>query len=261
MTGRKPKKFTAFLWHRRIGLFALVLVIILAITGIMLNHTEELELDETYVANNQVLNWYGIQPEDEPVSYRAGGHIISSWNHQLFFDNHAIARLEQDIHGVMQGEEFLVVALDDAILLLSPEGELIERVSTGISFSNIMRLGIKYRRPVIETADHLYYIADEHILDWDIMTNEGVQWITPYTLTEKERAALLQAYRGKGLKLERVILDLHSGRIFGEYGIYLMDAAALALLWLSLSGFWVWHSRRRKMRRKKHYQKHHRKNL
>ncbi len=40
MTNRKPKKFTAFLWHRRIGLFALLLVIILAITGIMLNHTE-----------------------------------------------------------------------------------------------------------------------------------------------------------------------------------------------------------------------------
>ncbi|HEB83155.1 MAG TPA: hypothetical protein ENJ11_09875 [Gammaproteobacteria bacterium] len=259
MTGRKPKKFTAFLWHRRIGLFAVVLVIILAITGIMLNHTEELELDETYVSNTWLLGWYGIAPEDAPVSYRAGEHIISSWNKQLFFDNHAIATLEQDIHGVMKGEEFIVVALDDAILLLSHEGEMIERVSTSISFSNIMRLGIKYQRPVIETADHLYYIADEHILDWDVMANEGVSWIEPYQLSSNEKDELLQAYLGKGLKLERVILDLHSGRIFGEYGIYLMDASAFALLWLSLSGFWVWNSRRRKMRRKRHYQKHHRK--
>ena len=31
MTGRKPKRFTAFLWHRRIGLIALVLVAILAL--------------------------------------------------------------------------------------------------------------------------------------------------------------------------------------------------------------------------------------
>jgi uncharacterized iron-regulated membrane protein len=37
-----------------------------------------------------------------------------------------------------------------------------------------------------------------------------------------------------------------------------MDAAAIALLWLSFSGLWVWNSRRRKMRRKKHYRKHHR---
>lgn len=258
MTGRKPRKFTAFLWHRRIGLLALVLVIVLAITGIMLNHTEELDLDGRYISNSWLLGWYGIEPENEPVSFRVGDHIISSWNRQLFFDNRTIATLEQDIHGAMAGEQFIVVALDDAILLLSDEGELIERVSTRISFSDIMRLGIKYRRPVIETADHLYYIADEHILDWDIMVNEEVQWINPYTLTENERAALLRAYRGKGLKLERVVLDLHSGRIFGEYGIYLMDAAALALLWLSLSGLWVWGSRRRKMRRKRHYRKHHR---
>ena len=49
MTGRKPTKFTAFLLHRRAGLFAIILVIILAITGIMLNHPEALKLDEKYV--------------------------------------------------------------------------------------------------------------------------------------------------------------------------------------------------------------------
>ena len=117
---------------------------------------------------------------------------------------------------------------------------------------------MKYQRPVIETSDPLYYIADEHILDWDIIINEGIEWVQPYELDEAEKEKLLTAYRGKGLKLERVILDLHSGRIFGEYGVYLMDAAAIALLWLSLSGLWVWNSRRRKMRKKRHYRKHHR---
>jgi uncharacterized iron-regulated membrane protein len=37
-----------------------------------------------------------------------------------------------------------------------------------------------------------------------------------------------------------------------------MDAAAVALLWLSGSGLWVWWSRRMKQSKKKHYQKHHR---
>ncbi len=258
MTKRKPIKFTAFLWHRRIGLLALALVIILAITGIMLNHTEQFEMDETYVDNSWLLNWYGIEPEDEPISYRAGEHVISSWHNQLFFDETVITTLEQTIHGAIAGEQFIVVALDDEIILLSLEGELIERISTSISFSNIQRLGIKYSRPVIETSEPLYYIADEHILDWDIISNEDIKWTEQYSLNEKEYEKLLVAYRGNGLKLERVILDLHSGRIFGSYGIYVMDAAAIALLWLSLSGLWVWSSRNRKMRKKKHYQKHHR---
>ena len=262
MTNRKPIKFTAFLWHRRIGLAALVLVIILAITGIMLNHTEQFKLDESYVDNHLLLSWYGIDPEDEPVSFQInkGGntHVISAWQHQLFFDDMAIANLEQNMHGAIAAEQFIVVALDNAIILLSDEGEFIERISTSLSFSNIQRLGMKYKRPVIETSEPLYYMADEHILDWDVIINEDIVWVDQHTLSDAEREKLLIAYRGNGLKLERVILDLHSGRIFGSYGVYLMDAAAIALLWLSLSGLWVWSSRRRKMRKKKHYQKHHR---
>lgn len=262
MTKRKPKRFTAFLWHRRVGLLALVLVIILAITGIMLNHTEEFELDETYVNSSWLLNWYGIEPGDTPVSYRVknatNSHIISAWNQQLFFDEVAITHLEQDIHGAVGAEQFIVIALDNEIILLSYEGELIERISTSISFSNIQRLGMKYKRPVIETSEPLYYMADEHILDWDVIIDEGIEWTEEYSLSDNEYEQLLIAYRGNGLKLERVILDLHSGRIFGSYGVYLMDAAAIALLWLSLSGLWVWSSRRRKMKKKKHYRKHHR---
>lgn len=258
MTNRKPKRFTAFLWHRRIGLFALILIIILAVTGIMLNHTEKFKLDETYVNSSWLLNWYGIEPLDEPVSFRVKDHIISAWHEQLFFDNSAVTSLEQSIHGAMGAEQFIVVALDSEIILLSYEGEFIERVSTSISFSNIQRLGMKYKRPVIETSEPLYYMADEHILDWDVIIDEDIEWTERYSLSDDELEKLLVAYRGNGLKLERVILDLHSGRIFGDFGVYLMDAAAIALLWLSLSGLWVWNSRRRKMRNKKHFQKHHR---
>jgi len=262
MSNHKQTRFTAFLWHRRAGLFALVLVIILAITGIMLNHTERFNLDGTYVNNSWLLKWYGIEPEEEPISYRVetnnGAHIISTLQNQLFFDNAAITTLQQAMHGAITAEQFIVVALDNEIILLSFEGEFIERISTSISFSNIQRLGMKYKRPVIETSEPLYYMADEHILDWDVIINNDIAWAKKYLLSENEHEQLLIAYRGSGLKLERVILDLHSGRIFGRYGIYLMDAAAIALLWLSLSGLWVWNSRRKKMRKKKHYQKHHR---
>jgi len=40
------------------------------------------------------------------------------------------------------------------------------------------------------------------------------------------------------------LLDLHSGRVLGASGIYLMDLAAVAMLLLAASGAWLWFQRR-----------------
>ena len=42
------------------------------------------------------------------------------------------------------------------------------------------------------------------------------------------------------LTFERVLLDLHSGRIFGRAGPLVMDAAAVLFIALALTGFWMW---------------------
>ncbi|MGB5398196.1 MAG: hypothetical protein WBN96_13695, partial [Gammaproteobacteria bacterium] len=139
MTRSKPKRFTAFLWHRRIGLLAMVLVIVLAITGILLNHTEQLALDENYVQSSLILDWYGLEPDGEPVSYPVDQHRITQWQHQLFFDNSVITTNEQSLRGAIRAEQFIVIAFDSELLLLSKEGELVERIPTGTSFSNTRR--------------------------------------------------------------------------------------------------------------------------
>ena len=90
MTGRKPKKLSAFLWHRRIGLLAIVLVIILAVTGILLNHTEAFKLDERYVESSLLLQWYGLEPEGEAISYDVGEHVITVLEHQVFFNTYPV---------------------------------------------------------------------------------------------------------------------------------------------------------------------------
>ena len=258
MTGRKPHKFTAFLWHRRIGLVAIILVVILAITGIMLNHTTALKLDQNYIESSFLLGWYGLEPEGEAISYDVGEHVITVLDHQVFFNTYPVTTTEQAFHGAVKAEQLIVLAFDTELVLLTHDGELVERMPTGQSFSDIQRIGIKYNRPVIETSDPYYYMADEHILDWDVIINQDIAWADKTTLDNSTMTVLLESFRGRGLPLERVILDLHSGRIFGQYGTYIMDAAAIALLWLSCSGLWVWWRRRVKLKKKRHYQKHHR---
>ncbi|MFT5351416.1 MAG: hypothetical protein ACI9MF_002239 [Gammaproteobacteria bacterium] len=51
---------------------------------------------------------------------------------------------------------------------------------------------------------------------------------------------MLSLYRGKGLSLERILLDLHSGRLLGNAGVFIVDLAALFFVFLALSGSWMW---------------------
>ena len=146
MTNRKPRKHTAFLWHRRAGLVAMVLVAILAITGILLNHTEEFGLDSSYVDSAMLMDWYGLEPENEPVSYRVDDLSITQWGDQVFFDHQLITEYDKAIRGAIKAEQFIVVAFERDVLLLSFDGELIERIPTGTSFAETLRLGMKYQR-------------------------------------------------------------------------------------------------------------------
>lgn len=254
MTRRKPGRYIAFHWHRRIGLLALVLVVVLAVTGIMLNHTEQIGLDVHYVQSSVVLDWYGLEPEGEPQTYRSKGHSISQWQQSIYFDGRLISSSEQTLRGVVNVEPLIVAAFENELLLLSEQGDLVERITT--RFDAISRIGRRQGQAVLATEAG-YYRADENIIDWTEIGAVGVIWSEPVSIDETEREALRRAYRGEGLSMERVILDLHSGRLFGAYGVYVMDAAAIALLWLSFSGLWVWWKRKGKQKKKRHYRKHH----
>ena len=71
-------------------------------------------------------------------------------------------------------------------------------------------------------------VADESLLGWEETRDAPVPRAAEAPPADALDAALA-AYRGIGLPWERVVLDLHSGRILGRLGPWLMDAAAVAL--------------------------------
>ena len=53
--------------------------------------------------------------------------------------------------------------------------------------------------------------------------------------------------RGRGISLEKFILDLHTGNLFGLSGKIISDIAALALIFLTLSGLYnLWMRKKKK---------------
>ena len=101
-------------------------------------------------------------------------------------------------------------------------------------------IGISANGDLVIRAAHGDYIADLDKMDWHDSSSPNVTWAHEAPIPNDLRQGLIEAYRGVGLPLERVILDLHSGRIFGKWGVYLIDSMAVLFLLLAMSGIWMW---------------------
>jgi uncharacterized iron-regulated membrane protein len=234
-----------YIWHRYFGLATALFVVVLSVTGLALNHTESLQLDARHVQSDTLLDWYGIKAPDTIVSYHAGTHAISQLGNQLYLDLQPVPAAEGRLAGAVEFADLIVAGLEEGLLLFTAGGELIEQLGTAAGVpAGIQAVGTTATgKLVIKTAQGNYQ-TNENFIAWAAATASDVAWAVAAPPEEGLARALRDTWRGSGLSLERVLLDVHSGRILGEGGVWLVDAAALLFLLLAGSGLWLWGRRR-----------------
>lgn len=237
-----------YVWHRYIGLSAALLVVLLSITGIALNHTERFSLDHRFVRSTLLLDWYGIQPPKTAIHYGTANNSVTLMDRQLFLNTRPLNEEVASLTGFILQNDMIIVSQRDSILLLTNDGRLIERLgkNEGVP-SNIERLGTTTEDRLLVGTPGGIYSVDADYLKWSAWQGDTdtITWSIPSPLAEDELLRLQRLFRGKILPWERVILDLHSGRIFGPWGPWLMDTAAILLLFLAGSGIFIWWKRQR----------------
>jgi len=248
---RRKQRFklrSFYVWHRYMGISAAIFTLVIAVTGILLNHTEDFQFDSKHIQSDWVLNWYGIKAPRDMRSFPAGDRYITLMGEHLYLNRREVEGSYQQLMGVILIKDMFVIAISDNILLLTQRGELIDRLelSTGIP-AGILQIGTDAGGAVIVRTSLDHYQPDADFLHWSHWDKDParVRWSTPGPLDPRLKSALKHHYRGEGLPVERVILDLHSGRFFGQLGPWVFDAAAILLILLSLSGTWIWLKRRR----------------
>jgi uncharacterized iron-regulated membrane protein len=82
--------------------------------------------------------------------------------------------------------------------------------------------------------------GDQALLRWSRAGGEGITWSKSDPLPAALGRRLAEIERRRVLDLERLMLDLHSGRILGRFGPLLMDAAAVVMLILGITGLTLW---------------------
>jgi len=234
-------------WHRRLGLAAAFFVLVLAATGIALNHTAELGLDQRHLKADWLLAWYGIEAPTETISFAVGAGVVTQLGDRVYLDASPVEEGVEEVSGAVSIGELVVTAVDGDLLVLTANGERVERLGRKDRVPvGLVAVGIDQQGALLVRTDGGLFRADDALLGWSPVGDhdQSARWSMPAPTDAKMRATLRSDYLARILSLERVLLDLHSGRLFGRFGPWVMDIAATLLMLLAVTGIWLWSSRR-----------------
>jgi hypothetical protein len=227
-------------WHRRLGVVCAVVLLWLAATGLLLNHADDLDLTHRTL-DARVLQWLYRLPPLSITSFDLAPHFISQVDReQVYFDTAPIGTCR----GVLVGAErlppgMIAVICGEEIMLLDERGELLERIHAAHGLpAPINAAAVSDGKLLLDAAGSVR-VAD---LDQLAFTSSPITpgWRRPGAVPPAVEAALARNATGDELNGERVLHDLHSGRLLGAWGKWLLDGFAIAIMVLAITGFWLW---------------------
>jgi hypothetical protein len=208
----------------------------LAVTGIALNHTEELKLDSRMIHSKTILDWYKIGSAVQLKSFATQNHWLTQIEQSLYFDQSFLFNNEEQLIGAIETKQFIVTALSQSLIVLSIRGEQIEQ----IPLSNIERIGLNHHQHIIVESNNEIIYSKDGLLTWHPYQNKSIVWSNISPLPKIIEQSLKTKFRSAILPMERVLLDLHSGRFLGTAGVIIVDICGVFLIILALSGSAIW---------------------
>lgn len=237
-----PSKRIILAVHRWLGASAALFLTVLAITGLLLNHSQSLGLDRIHVNLGLVRNLYGMADPSDIRTYRIHElDTVSFLEGRLYFNGMFLTQ-SGSIIGVHGSKDFSVILCSDSIVLITREGELIDVIGVAsLPFDSISAGGRTNAGDAVVISPNGDWQADTNWIEFT--RYEGafeVPQLELIQLPEPMVNLLLSDYQGSGPVLSKVILDLHSGRLFGWGGRTAMDLTAVAILLLVTTGLSGW---------------------
>ena len=119
-------------WHARIGFAAMLFFLILAVTGLALNHGQGLGLDGRFVHAGWLARWYGIKSEPPRHAFRSSHHVLIAANGRWLLDGKTSGQTLPQPLGLIELADTFVVASEAALYVFREDGELIEKLERGV---------------------------------------------------------------------------------------------------------------------------------
>ena len=224
---------------------SIAFIILIAISGLLLNHADALGLSTSNAAGPLIARMYGVKAPPIDVAFEAGNVVFAHAGTGLYADDHELAANADELLGAVVVDKEIVLATAQSLYICTKDGRLIERLAHDLP-AQLDRVGTDSGRLIL-AADSRYFefnLRTTRLNEIDAAAADNIDWSEPVILNEAQATAIGKAAFGRSLNWERVIGDLHSGRLLPHVGRYIADLAALCLLYLCFSGLLLWFRRR-----------------
>lgn len=224
-----------FKFHRYTGLSVAVIIVMLAVTGIILNHTDNLKLDSQYVKSKAVLDWYGIKSPDTKIAFASRNIWVIQTGEQIYLGVQPVLKKTENLVGVVSSDSFVLLGFTNGLILLSNEGDVIERIE-----KPLIKIAIDSQDTIFIYSKDQIFSSNDGLLSWQETDKSSPEWSSQSNPPVALMQRINDLSRNNILPYERVLLDMHSGRFFGTFGVFMVDIAGILFILVAVSGCWIW---------------------
>ena len=231
-------------WHRRLGLTSALAVALLSITGIMLNHVSSVYEKNEFVSSQWLLDWYGIQPPQRVLSYPLNDSQMLLWaDGSLIMGNNFRRFGQSELIGAMTDADLVYAFSRNRVYLFTASGEFVEEVEyrNDATVKDVFTTSERGTVALVNRTQTILLSLDSltfsQVTDASVVLNKNLNIELSVHAADSSQAQLARQHV---LLKSSVLLDLHSGRIFGKFGPWLMDLFAICFLLLAMTGIIAW---------------------
>jgi len=204
-------------WHRFFAVLVSLWLVVLAASGVLINHAHDWGLDRSPLSA-PLQRWvYGIENNGEDFCKTAVGTGVDCTG--------VFARLPLPMGALLLSEV--------SLFLLDDSGQLVEKL--GVNNLGLGRLQAGFREgPRIYLRDEQKTVfTDAELIDREVLDSQAAEALN-------DRDWQVRAGTTEAITWERFLLDLHAARFLGSFAKSLNDLMAVLILVLAISGIWLY---------------------
>lgn len=235
--------------HAKIGVAAMLYLIFLVLSGWTLNHAGSLKLDRLEINTPWLMRWYGLASVTPDTGFLTESTHLAWSGDKWAVGDQVLTHQDEQPLGAAETAGVIYIATPHTLSLFQQDGLLLDKLdSASLPATPVTALGKAGKLVAVKTQHAIFLTQDG--LNWEKRSAPGIKWSAPQALPEAVKQRL-QHTLAPGLSMQRILQDIHSGRILGQYGPVFVDLVGLALLILGLSGVWMfWRTGRQGRSRK-----------